>query len=230
MTKDNGVTPDQESPRSVGETRLSKSITIDKYKQLEAQEDKQAIAAFIVERFDERYFNPVMNSCSKHGFTMMAVGCVVIETLESFYQGLEDTKHKSGEMFAAFFERETSLKQFRNVATFYQDVRCGILHQAEVRGGWRITRKNGAPLLDEDEKTINAELFISGLRAAVLEYVLQLQADPKLWGNLKNKMKQVCANCERDNVVAQNKLQGGKHEYGFQDAGIGGGHVDNGLF
>ena len=197
--------PKHKSPRPVGETKLSKLVTLDKYKQLEAQENKVAIAAFIVERFDERYFNPVMNSCSKHGFTMMAVGCLVIETLESFYQGLEDTRHKSREMFSAFFERETSLKQFRNVATFYQDVRCGILHQAEVLGGWRITRRNGAPLLDEDEKTINTELFIRGLRAAVLEYVLQLQADPELWENLKNKMKQVCANCGWVNAAVQNK-------------------------
>lgn len=55
--------------RSVGDTELSTSVTVDKYKQLEAQGDKPAIAAFIVERFDERYFNPVMNSCSKHGIT-----------------------------------------------------------------------------------------------------------------------------------------------------------------
>lgn len=155
--------------RSVGETRLSTSVTVNKYKQLEQQEDKQAIAAFIVERFDERYFNPVMNSSSKHGFTMMAVGCLVIETLESFYQGLLDTKGHSRRMFTDFFARETPLKPFGNVGDFFTDIRCGILHQAEIRGGWRITRKIDAPLLDSVDKIINTELFIRELRVAVLK-------------------------------------------------------------
>jgi hypothetical protein len=183
---------------SVGDTKLSNSVTVDRYKQLEKAEDKAAIAAFIVERFDERYFAPVMNPDSKHGFTMLAVGCLVIEALESFYQGLEDTKGSSSKMFCDFFARDTPLKPFGRVTTFYSDIRCGILHQAEVRGGWRITRKQSAPLLDEIGMVINAELFIQGLKNAVSAYARLLLTDPQLWANFKNKMRKVCENCERN--------------------------------
>jgi len=192
--------------RSVGETRLSKSVTVDKYKQLEEQEDKQAIAAFIVERFDERYFNPVMNSSSKHGFTMMAVGCLVIETLESFYHGWHDSSKKYP--FDKFFERQhaegKSLGVFAGDAIkFHQNIRNGILHQAETKGGWKIRRSGD--LLDLDGKTINADRFIRELRKMVAEYADQLHADPILWANFKKKMKRVCANCERGDVPVSNK-------------------------
>lgn len=134
---------------------------------------------------------------------MMAVGCLVIETLESFRQGLANTKGKSKQLFTDFFAKESSLKPFSNVGNFYDDIRCGILHQAEVRGGWRIKRVG--VLLDLENKTINAERFIQALRNAVIEYACQLQTDPELWENLKKKMEQVCANCERGSAAVPNK-------------------------
>jgi hypothetical protein len=202
-----------ESSCSSSDTKLSASVTVGKYKQLEAQEDKQAIAAFIVERFDERYFNPVMNSCSKHGFTMMAVGCLVIEAFESFRQGWLDTDNSGKKPedkvypFSRFFERSSEFSAFNDgKVEFYKYIRCGILHQAEVRGGWRI-RRVGA-LLDLENKTINAERFIQALRNEVVEYACQLQTNPDLWENLKKKMKQVCDNCERDSAAVPNKQKG----------------------
>lgn len=192
--------------RSIEETQLSKRVTVDDYKQFEKHADKQAIAAFIVERFDERYFNPVMNSSSKHGFTMMAVGCLVIEALESFRQGWLDTDNSGKKQeekvypFNKFFQQPSELSAFNAISVeFYKNIRCGILHQSEARGGWRI-RRSGV-LLDLENKTINAELFIQALRNAVVEYACQLQTDPDLWENLKKKMKQVCENCERDSAA-----------------------------
>jgi hypothetical protein len=191
--------------RSVGDTKLSKSVTVDKYKQLEEQEDKQAIAAFIVERFDERYFNPVMNSSSKHGFTMMAVGCLVIEALESFHHGWRDSSGKNP--FDKFFKRQhaegKSLGVFAGDAIkFHQNIRNGILHQAETKGGWKIMRSGD--LLDLNGKTINADRFIRELRKIVVEYADQLHTDPILWANFKKKMKRVCANCERGSAPVPN--------------------------
>ena len=191
--------------RSVGETKLSASVTVGKYKQLEQQENKPAIAAFIVERFDERYFNPVMNSSSKHGFTMMAVGCLVIETLESFYHGWHDSSGKNP--FDKFFERQhaegKSLGVFAGDAIkFHQNIRNGILHQAETKDGWKIRRSGD--LLDLNGKTINAARFIRELRKMVAEYAGQLHTDPILWKNFKKKMKRVCANCERGDAAVSN--------------------------
>lgn len=205
------VIEDDELFMSVGATQLSNSVTVGKYKQWVQQADegseeaRRTIVDFIIGRFDERYFNPVMNSCSKHGFTMMAVGCLVIETLEAFYQGLGDTT-KRGEcerMFKDFFGHVAGFSCFADSSVgLYKKIRCGILHQAEARGGWRI-RRDG-PLLDVANRTINAEIFILEWKKAVAEYASQLLTDAQLWSNFKKKMEQVCENCIRQGGAPAN--------------------------
>lgn len=73
-------------------TRLSSSVTVAKYRALEAAADRRELAHFVRDRFDERYFIPIESSRNKHGFAALAIACLVIETLESFYQGREDTR------------------------------------------------------------------------------------------------------------------------------------------
>ena len=140
-------------------TKLSATVTVSRYRELVKVKDKAVLADFIEERFDERYFRPVERSASKHGFAIMAVACLVVETLESFYQGRADTRGVSKKMFRDFFARDTSLNIFRNGDDwFYDDIRCGILHQAETRNGWKILRSGS--LLDERNKTVNATAFL----------------------------------------------------------------------
>ncbi|MFU5826563.1 hypothetical protein [Pseudomonas aeruginosa] len=176
--------------------KLSSSITVARYRELEENDDRQALAEFIRERFDERYFRPIESTpvAYKHGFMTMAVCCLVIETLESFYQGMEGTRGNSARMFNDFFARDTVFKVFSGGDNwFYKDIRCGILHQSEARAGWRILR-SGA-LLDMSTKSINATKFIRELVRVVDTYADQLQRDDDLWDRFKNKMRAVCANC-----------------------------------
>lgn len=184
--------------RSIGvaeETRLSSTTTVARYKKLEAANDRQALSRFIVERFDERYFQPIENSQSKHGFAILAVACLVIETLESFYQGRADTKKSSAQMFRDFLARDTELKVLAGGNDwFYKNIRCGILHQSESRGGWRVLRKG--PLLDEPNKSVNATAVLRALRRAVLQYAIEIQDDEALWQNFRKKMGAVCLNCQ----------------------------------
>ncbi|MDZ4252515.1 MAG: hypothetical protein U1A72_08065 [Sulfuritalea sp.] len=177
-----------------GDTKLSSRITISRYRELEQVRDKAGLGVFIKERFEERYFKPLEDSVSKHGFTILAVACLVIETLESFYQGRADTHGKSAKMFSDFLRRETPLKVFGSSCNwFFKDIRCAILHQGEVRGGWRIWRKG--PLLDMNGKTINATQFLRELRKAVAGYVNELQQNDECWRKFRKKMNAVCANC-----------------------------------
>jgi hypothetical protein len=162
---------------------------------MQAAADKRALGRFIVERFNERYFRPIEDSPSKHGFTVLAVACLVIETLESFYQGRADTKNVSAEMFRDFFARNTGLKVFAGGKDwFYKDIRCEILHQSETRGGWRVLRKG--PLLDAKGKAINATALLRELQRAVEQYAALLERDEMLWKNFQKKMNAVCANCQ----------------------------------
>ena len=184
------------SSMAADKIKLSSTTTVARYRELELDEDRQELARFVCERFYERYFRPIESTpqAVKHGFTIMAVCCIVIETLESFYQGLGSTANHSSRMFQDFFSRSTSLSAFagRN-DWFYRDIRCGILHQSEARGGWRVLRSG--PLLDVANKRINATRFIRELRRAVDDYAERLPYDDALWALFRQKMKAVCDNC-----------------------------------
>lgn len=176
-------------------THLTKTVTVAQYRELEKANDRAACGLFIVERFHERYFEPTIDAPTRHGFTLMAIGCLVIEALECFYEGKKDSKGISGEMFEKFFERHIGLEEFGGDDNwFYKNIRCGILHQAETTGGWRVLR-NGK-LLDTQRRSVNATAFIRHLQNAVQDYAEQLEADDKLWKNFRKKMNAVCANCE----------------------------------
>lgn len=96
-------------------------------------------------------------------------------------------------MFAAFFAGHPAFADFAGENWFYDYIRCGLLHDAEARGGWRILRTG--PLVDKKARTINATRIVREVRKAVYAYVHSLR-DDKAWGLFKSKMKRVTANCE----------------------------------
>ena len=188
------------------DTRLSRTVTVARYRQLEASADRAAIAAFIEERFTERYFSPFGSHRRCHGFVLMSLSCLLIETLEAFRRGLPTSDGHGPTLFKAFFERHhrrgTPLGVFpgadRRPDWFYKDIRCGLLHEAESRAGWRIRKGSRHQLLDSSNRTINAERFFEAVRADLLQYCNELRAsewDGLLWRSFRTKMKRVCANC-----------------------------------
>jgi len=177
--------------------RLSTTITVAKYRQLERDHDKHRIAQFLRARFAERYLRPAQGSpSSKNGFAMMAIACLMIEALESFRLGWPDSRGRSQNAFRFFFREWPRFAVFTSHADdFYRGVRNGILHQAETTGGWRIQRRG--PLFDADAKTLNAALFLRKLEASLDDYCNQLHDAPwdsEIWRNFRNKMSAICAN------------------------------------
>lgn len=183
-------------PFSPDEIELAKGITIQRYRELVAGLKKDEIANFIMQRFLERYIAPLETE-KKNGFCIMAVCCLMIETLESFYKGWPNTNGKSKSAFRFFFDRNTQLSVFRGHAQqFYTHVRCGILHQGETTGGWLIWRKG--PLFDPDKKAINATKFLNALKSSLVNYCNDLKRrewDDVLWKNLRKKMDAILKNC-----------------------------------
>ncbi len=99
------------------------------------------------ERINSRYLEPVdllIKEDNKRsllerrcGFSILAIDCLLIETLQSFREGLTDTKNKSKEMFKSFSTNREGFREHFSAdqaLRFYHDFRCGILHQAEVMG------------------------------------------------------------------------------------------------
>ena len=206
----------------VDQLHLSSSITVARYRTLVAREDRQRLAQFIEERLLERYVRPIEATPPdrKNGFLTMASACLLIETLESFYQGWEDN-HKpvqrslinsscrpsdpkksnvsrSEVAFCYFFSREEAFISFRPLAEeFYRGVRCGILHQGETTGGWLV--KRAGPLVVTAARTINATRFLQCVSHAVESYKAHLEVatwDDTIWVNYRKKMQAILANCE----------------------------------
>jgi hypothetical protein len=180
------------------DVELARGYTVAHYRALEIAKDKAQIGALITQRFTERYLATTLSPQNvKHGFTSMAVGCLMVEALESFRQGWPDTKDKSLAAFRSFFDAHPEFATFRGHAVpFWKDVRCGILHQAETRAGWMIERQG--PLFDFKDRIVNATAFLRALDKVLKNYCTSLEHadwDSDLWKNCRKKMKAICDNC-----------------------------------
>ena len=127
---------------------IAKGITSDDYNRLNltdhANADWQTAFDYLDKRLTERYIEPVevlRNSESdksasdkKFGFTVLAIDCLLIETIQSFYEGVTNSHGQSQRLFKNFLTQRDNFKAFfptKNAAgDFYINFRCGILHQA----------------------------------------------------------------------------------------------------
>lgn len=72
----------------------------------------------------------------RFGFAILALDCLVIETLQAFREGLVNARRHSQRLFCTFLEEQREFQFSSEIArTFYHDFRCGILHQAETFNG-----------------------------------------------------------------------------------------------
>jgi len=159
-------------------------------------QDINSISLLIKARFTERFINPIRNS-DMHGFTIMAICCLMIESIQSFREGRRESENVQN-VFQRFLEDSNSFNFSSSLAiSIYSGIRNGILHQAETKNGWKITRR-GVNLVDEQTKTIDAVLFSSILIKYFESYCSELgqsewQSD--LAQNAVRKMKSIVRNC-----------------------------------
>lgn len=165
-------------------------------------ENKKKLIEFIGLRLTRRYLQPLKSvpEGSKSGFLIMAAVCLLIETLQQFYAGRDKTKGDHAEAFNRFFVLENALFPdcANNSKAFYERIRCGLLHQAETTGGYRILFKSG-PLFDAKERTVNATEFLNRMELCIGNYLTHLQNSSQVderWLNAQKKIKYICDNCQ----------------------------------
>ena len=132
----------------------------------------------------------------RFGFAILAIDCLLVETLDAFREGLKDTRGKSETAFCRFLTyRPTFANHFdkKRANRFYEDVRCTILHQAEITEGrvWSV-----GPLVQEKdgEIIVNRTEFHRALKAEFENYLAELRSpkEAKLRGNFRKKMNYIC--------------------------------------
>ena len=156
----------------------------DKLSDRNSEEWKNAIG-IVRNRFNERYFDPI-GEMIKHerkeirtrvGFIIMSIDCLLIETLNQFLFGIEDTKKKyyysnpdkefryDSQAFRDFFNYSTYFPEFKSTPglpkIFYDEIRCGLIHQAQTKTNSLINIKNPVMVQPVDKQDINNGIEIN---------------------------------------------------------------------
>ncbi|MEO8150335.1 MAG: hypothetical protein ABI723_22060 [Bacteroidia bacterium] len=108
------------------------------------------------DRFETRFFKP-LNALIKHqdekikfysGFTVLAIDCLLIETFNQFYHGIDESEDKfkrNCKTFKDIFKRSDFFKNDfdtdEKISIFYKHIRCGLLHQGETKEDSKINLK-----------------------------------------------------------------------------------------
>src|SRR3972149_10892414 len=89
------------------------------------------------------------------GFAVLALDCLLAETLQAFKEGKPDTKGQTTKMFLKFLQEADNFKHcFRGnrARDFHEHVRSRIVHHADTDGGWLVQRGPRLPLLRHRRK------------------------------------------------------------------------------
>jgi hypothetical protein len=184
---------------------LSPNYNFDDWQKLrlDIEADWQAAIEMLCDRIRGRFFVAIdrMKDYEYAGFAVLALDCLLIETLEQFYQGVAETPYrKEEEYFRNFLTRPPFASAFDNdkAAKFYKLIRCGILHQAEVKLGSLVLRGDDKPLVRTNGKgiEINRRLFHETLVQAFEDYTRELRnpANTQLRDKFRTKMNAICTN------------------------------------
>jgi hypothetical protein len=171
------------------------------------------------------------------GFAVMALCCILIETLQAFYEGhiitppalpdqsctypaaacikipqpLESPEKcafpehpcvrtpPTARSFVNFLRDSPHFKDFNGRArsSFSIQIRNGLLHDAETRGGWLIRKSDPRQkILDRrgDQYILNRTKFFKALKAEFCDYLARLRqpTNPELRSNFLKKMDDIC--------------------------------------
>jgi len=190
---------------------------------IQDESNKKIIAEYIFHRYYDRYlkifFFKSSNSleytkCNgdivtkdefeeeyKNGFSIMTNCCLLIETIASFFEGENKTQKSGSETFTLVFKKakeyNNKMSVFEN-EKFYSEVRCGLLHQGETYGKFKIRRD--CAYFDTTTKTINAKLFCDSLKDFLNSYQKELENakwDDALWDNCRIKLRHIINNANQ---------------------------------
>jgi hypothetical protein len=186
--------------------RISKNYSTQNWKTLTFSDEKdwQKAIDMFVDRIETRFlgFIRLIEGEEHSGFVIMTLDCLLIETLEQFINGVSETPSGKPKEYFVNFLTNGSFGCFFNqtlAEKFYHQIRCGILHQAEIKGDSRIVIRIGEPLAKPSKHNgliINRKLFHTQLVKEFEDYVSRLRKnDPPnkaLRDNFRKKMNYIC--------------------------------------
>lgn len=193
------------------ELYISPKFKIEQYQNIKLQissNESSWISAIGIfkDRIEGRYLNLIQKLISdsnteevfvSFSFSIMALNCLLIETLQQFYKGTDETKGKNEVAYTKFL---TSYEPFKSefskktAEAFYKDVRCGILHQAQTKRNTQLTL-HGNKIIEEIKNGIkvDVEKFYELVKKAIEIYINKIldNREIELKKNFINKMNYI---------------------------------------
>jgi hypothetical protein len=191
-------------------------------KQLQSKPTKRlwdsAFRRFYRMRIDTRYLHPIASiqqedtQCGE-GFTIVALFCTLVEFLESCERGdnfrfigrtgakLQPNEYNERQASSYFKDFLRTRMPFNTlipstlVDSFYQNVRCGLLHEARTKGGWVISTgaSSGALISQKDGQiTLFRNQLIPALETYFREYRKRLLTNPSTQEAFFRKFDHLC--------------------------------------
>jgi hypothetical protein len=217
---------DKSEPLSVADLEIAPGVKVRDWQALHLknnprnEDDWKRAIAIVEARLTARYFDPcelLIREDNKerpsNGFAIMALCCLLAETLQSFIEG-ETSTDVSNTLSVKFLTRSDT---FRNdfdeetAQTYYKDFRCGILHVGETCGLSRVWAEGPLVVEVPGGLIINRTKFFEALKTEFRAYLARLQ-DPApsqtrtaLRNKLKKKMSFICRTHDLANEIAANE-------------------------
>jgi hypothetical protein len=131
-----------------------------------------------IEIFEGRFLKMVelIMDVEFSGFAALALDCLLIETLQQFIEGVDETPRGKGKQYfqrfliAAPFDGRFDMA---SAGIFYEQFRCGILHQAEIKGSSRVWKVGAMVQFTADGKGLigNHQILHAKMRTALDSYL-----------------------------------------------------------
>jgi hypothetical protein len=150
--------------------------------------DWQIAVEIFLDRLEGRFLAPIQ-AIRKHsdehiatfsGFAIVAIDCLIIETLMQFRRGEEETSGDHKKAFAKFFASSSHFKPYfdseQKSFLFYNHFRNGLLHQAQtkrrslIRIGEDKMVEWSDPLRPEEGLVLDREKFHEALLREIQDY------------------------------------------------------------
>jgi hypothetical protein len=133
------------------------------------------------------------------GFAILALDCMVIETVQGFREGLINHGKRSKELVAACLQQGRFAGWFKTeaaAARFYVGYRCALHHTGQTDGDLRVRRSG--PAVDRDSSpgaiAVNRTAFHDLVKSELADYANELRSgsNPELRENFRKKMNALC--------------------------------------
>lgn len=174
---------------------------------------QRAFREYFQTRLDLRYLKPIRilqehGTFQGEGFSILALQCTLVEFLESTVQGVNYRYvrpherlgtyeyNSSSDLFASFLcKRHPFTRYFDELLAreFYREIRCGLLHEARTKGGWKVwAHASDGAVVDRARRIVYRNNFQNALDQFIRWYHDALPRDVALQQAFMRKFNNLC--------------------------------------